>query len=85
MRLVIQRVREASVSVEDRPVAQIGAGALVFVGCSKADTGEALPDVASGAFQAHMLVALVNDGPVTPALDCPNLSRALLNPRMSAA
>ena len=37
MRLVIQRVREAEITVEDRPVAKIGAGALVLVGVAAAD------------------------------------------------
>jgi D-aminoacyl-tRNA deacylase len=38
MRAVIQRVTQASVSVEDRMVGQIGAGLLVLLGVSKTDT-----------------------------------------------
>ncbi len=38
MRAVIQRVTQASVSVDDRIVGQIGAGLLVLLGVSKTDT-----------------------------------------------
>jgi D-tyrosyl-tRNA(Tyr) deacylase len=38
MRAVIQRVIQASVSVDDRIVGQIGAGLLVLLGVSKTDT-----------------------------------------------
>ena len=38
MRAVIQRITQASVSVDDRIVGQIGAGLLVFLGVSKTDT-----------------------------------------------
>ena len=38
MRLLIQRVREASVKVEGNTVGEIGHGLLVFVGVSNADT-----------------------------------------------
>jgi len=42
--------------------------------------------VASGAFQAHMLVALVNDGPVTLLLDRPKpRGRASVNMRKMTA
>ena len=41
MRAVIQRVREASVSVEGREVAAIGPGVLVLLGVGRADTPEA--------------------------------------------
>lgn len=37
MRIVIQRVKEASVSVENEPVGQISKGLLIFIGVSKAD------------------------------------------------
>ena len=40
MRLVIQRVKEASVKVENRVIGHIGPGMLVFVAVSKADTFE---------------------------------------------
>ena len=42
MRAVIQRVDEASVSVEAQVVAQIGRGLLVLVGVENNDTGEDL-------------------------------------------
>jgi len=41
VRAVIQRVREASVSVEGREVAAIGPGVLVLLGVGRADTPEA--------------------------------------------
>jgi len=41
VRAVIQRVREASVSVEGREVAAIGPGLLIFLGVAHADTAEA--------------------------------------------
>ncbi len=37
MKALLQRVDRASVSVEGKNVAQIGAGLLVFLGCSKGD------------------------------------------------
>lgn len=40
MRAVIQRVREASVTIESHLRAQIGSGLLVFVGVEEADTAE---------------------------------------------
>ncbi len=40
MRVVLQRVKEASVSVHGREVSRIGAGHLVLVGVSKGDTKE---------------------------------------------
>ncbi len=40
MRTVIQRVREASVSVEGREVAAIGPGLLILLGVGQADTAE---------------------------------------------
>lgn len=40
MRAVIQRVREASVSVEGREVAAIGPGLLILLGVGQADTVE---------------------------------------------
>jgi D-tyrosyl-tRNA(Tyr) deacylase len=40
MRAVIQRVRRASVTVEDRVAGQIGAGLLVLLGVAKGDTPE---------------------------------------------
>jgi D-aminoacyl-tRNA deacylase len=40
MRAVIQRVSEASVSIEGEPVGQIDAGLLIFVGVEDADSHE---------------------------------------------
>lgn len=40
MKLVIQRVKHASVSVEDQCIGKIGTGLLVFVGVGKNDTKE---------------------------------------------
>lgn len=40
MRIVIQRVKEASVQVESKLVSQIGAGLLILVGVEKEDTEE---------------------------------------------
>lgn len=40
MRIVIQRVRSASVDIEDRRVAEIGQGLLVLVGVENGDTEE---------------------------------------------
>ena len=42
MRLVIQRVREASVTVEGTITGQIGSGLLVLAGCAPADDEAAL-------------------------------------------
>jgi D-aminoacyl-tRNA deacylase len=38
MRIVLQRVREAEVSVDDQVTARIGPGLLIFLGISKLDT-----------------------------------------------
>ena len=46
MIVVIQRVKEASVAVDGRPAAAIGAGVLLLVGLEKGD-GEALLDKAA--------------------------------------
>jgi D-tyrosyl-tRNA(Tyr) deacylase len=43
MRLVVQRVQEASVAVGDREVAAIGRGALVLAGFARRDAAAALP------------------------------------------
>lgn len=40
MRILIQRVRRASVTVEGKTVSQIGAGMLILVGISDEDTAE---------------------------------------------
>ena len=66
MRAVVQRVREAVVQVDGTPVGAIGRGLLVLLGVGTDDTPR---DAETGTFQAHMQVALVNDGPVTLWLD----------------
>ncbi len=40
MKLLIQRVQEASVEVENHTVGQIGRGYLVLIGCCESDTKE---------------------------------------------
>ena len=40
MKLLVQRVSRAAVTVEDKKVAQIGRGLLVFIGVEAADTEE---------------------------------------------
>lgn len=40
MRLVIQRVKEASVTIEGKRVSEIGAGLFILVGVEKGDTEE---------------------------------------------
>ena len=52
MRLVIQRVREASVTVAGTTTGQIGPGLLVLAGCAPTD------DEAALAWQARKLVSL---------------------------
>lgn len=43
MRIVIQRVTEASVKVEDRIIGSIGKGALVLFGVHKDDAASKIP------------------------------------------
>src|SRR5207302_7050850 len=52
MRAVIQRVREAAVTVDDRTVARIGAGLLVLCGVAPSDS------IAAADWLAHKIVAL---------------------------
>lgn len=40
MRIVIQRVAEASVTIEEKPKSEIGKGMLIFLGIEDADTDE---------------------------------------------
>ena len=46
MKVVLQRVIEASVAVDDRTVASIGKGLLLFIGIEKGDTAEMAESVA---------------------------------------
>jgi D-aminoacyl-tRNA deacylase len=52
MRAAIQRVREATVTVDDHPVATIGAGLVVLCGVAPQDS------IADAAWLAHKIVAL---------------------------
>jgi D-tyrosyl-tRNA(Tyr) deacylase len=52
MRAVIQRVREAAVTVDDHTVARIGAGLLVLCGVAPSDS------IAGADWLAHKIVAL---------------------------
>ena len=52
MRLVVQRVKAASVKVDGKPVGEIGSGLLVLVGVSHGDTA------ADAAFLARKTVNL---------------------------
>jgi D-tyrosyl-tRNA(Tyr) deacylase len=52
MRAVIQRVREAAVTVDDHTVARIGAGLLVLCGVAPSDS------IAAADWLAHKIVAL---------------------------
>ena len=61
MRTIVQRVINASVDVGGSTIASIGSGLVVLLGVS----------VAKGAFQEHMHVSLVNDGPVTFVVETP--------------
>lgn len=54
MRLLIQRVREASVIVDGHEIARIGRGALIFVGVAKDDTMEDVYYLARKAFQLRI-------------------------------
>lgn len=54
MRLLIQRVRQASVTVEGREIARIGRGALIFVGVAKGDTMFDARYLARKAFQLRI-------------------------------
>ena len=47
MRAVVQRVKSASVTVDDKRVSEIGAGVLVFLGVAHDDTTKALEYIAN--------------------------------------
>ena len=46
MRLIVQRVTQASVTVEEECISQIGQGLLIFVGVEKKDTEEEIKALA---------------------------------------
>ena len=54
MKCVIQRVRSASVSVNDEVVARIGAGMLVLAAVEKGDTGQQMIDAAKKVRELRM-------------------------------
>jgi D-aminoacyl-tRNA deacylase len=58
MRVVIQRVRRARVTVDQRVVGEIGAGILVLLGVGKGDSGEA----ASYLAEKTANLRIFNDG-----------------------
>ena len=47
MRAVVQRVKSASVSVEDKLVSEIGAGVLIFLGVAHEDTATEIEYIAN--------------------------------------
>jgi D-tyrosyl-tRNA(Tyr) deacylase len=54
MKVVAQRVREASVSIEDAVVGQIGAGLLLLVGFEAADSEEDIDWMAAKLVQMRI-------------------------------
>ena len=78
MKVVIQRVKEAQVTIDDELVGDISQGLLLLVGVGPDDEQEDLDyavrkitnmRIFSDVFGADMQVSLVNDGPVTIILD----------------
>jgi D-tyrosyl-tRNA(Tyr) deacylase len=67
MRVVLQRVRRASVRVEDQPVASIGPGFLLLVGFRKGDGGADLAWMAEKV--ARLRVFEDAEGKMNRALD----------------
>ena len=83
MRILIQRVRNASVAIGGRTHSSIGEGLLVLLGIEEAvplyeafvaDVAAAVgrERVRTGVFGADMQVELTNDGPVTIWIDSKN-------------
>ena len=74
MRLVIQRVLQAEVQVNENTVGKINKGLLVFVGAGHEDSREVADKylkklLGLRIFGADMKVSLINDGPFTIILD----------------
>ena len=69
MRAVIQRVKEANVSVDGEVIGAIGPGLLLFLGIHKEDDESKISwfieKVVNLRIGAKMAVSLVNNGPVT--------------------
>jgi D-aminoacyl-tRNA deacylase len=74
VRLVIQRVRRASVRVGEELVGEIGPGALVLVGVSHADT----PDIAARMADKLLALRYFEDGASRTNLDLPAIGGQLL-------
>ncbi len=60
MRAVVQRVRQAEVSVEGRPVGRIGQGLLVYAGVAQGDTPDDLRYIADKI--RHLRIFADSDG-----------------------
>ena len=79
MRLLVQLVKEAKVTVRERETGSIGRGLLVFLGIHINDTFsdyfisllKLQSTMSTGLFGEHMLVSSVNDGPATFLLESP--------------
>jgi len=75
VRVLVQRVQHASVSVGGETVGKVGRGFLALVGVPPEETSAAAARRAegipgeTGIFGAEMRVELVNDGPVTILLE----------------
>lgn len=67
MRLVIQRVKSARLSVEDKIVSEIGVGLLVFVGVCKGDTEETVKKAVDKV--AHLRIFEVEDKMTNSIMD----------------
>jgi D-aminoacyl-tRNA deacylase len=70
MRAVLQRVERASVRVDDRVVAEIGAGVLAFIGVTHDDTADHSRRLAGKIHELRILrdERSVSDGPGTAVL-----------------
>ena len=68
MRLVIQRVKEASVTIEGKRVSEIGAGLFILVGVEKGDTEEDAKWLASKA--AGLRIFDDNEGVMNRRVSC---------------
>lgn len=74
MKLVIQRVQEASVSVDQEVVGKIGHGFMVLLGVSQTDTEE----IADKMFQKLLKLRIFEDENGKTNLDIKSVNRELL-------